>query len=82
MQTPPRLILLRWSALSNKYPFICMFTSSSSMVESKKVSDRYTMSKLLVVVKAYINGTLINSWAASPFKFQWQNFMLDDLLAA
>ena len=29
--------------------------------------------------KAYINATLIKSWAASPFKFQWQNLILDDL---
>ena len=57
-----------------------MFTSSSSgMVESKNVSDRHTMSKLLVVIKVYINGTLIKSWAASLFKFQWKNLMLDDL---
>ena len=51
-----------WSALRNEYPFIYMFTSSSSgMVESKNVSDRHTMSKLLVVIKASINGTLIKS---------------------
>ena len=50
------------SALRNEYPFIYMFTSSSSgMVESKNVSDRHTMSKLLVVIKASINGTLIKS---------------------
>ena len=56
-----------------------MFTSSSGMFESKNVSDRHTMSKLLVVIKASINSTLIKSWAASPFQFQWQSLMLDDL---
>ena len=66
-------------ALSNEYPFISMFTLSPGMVESKNISDRHTMSKLLVVIKASINGTLIKSWAASPFKFQWHNLILDDL---
>ena len=56
-----------------------MFTSSSGLVESKSDSDRHTMSKLLVMIKASITGTLIKSWAASPFKFQWQNLMLDYL---
>ena len=56
-----------------------MFSSLLSMVESKKVSDRQTMSKLLVVIKASTNGTLIKSWTASLFKFQWKNLMLDDL---
>ena len=37
------------------------------------------MSKLLVVIKASINVTLIRSWAASPFNFQLENLMLDDL---
>ena len=78
IQTPPRLVLFGWSALSNEYPFICMFTSSLGIVESKKVSDRHTKSKLLLVIKASTNGTLIKSWAAKPFKFQWQNLMLDD----
>ena len=78
MQTPPHLISFGWSALSNKYLFICMFTSSLGIVESKKVSDRHTKSKLLLVIKASTNGTLIKSWAAKPFKFQWQNLMLDD----
>ena len=49
------------------------------MVESKNVSDRHTMSKLLVVIKVSINGILIKSWAAGSFKFQWQNLMSDDL---
>ena len=78
MQTPPCLISFGWSALSNDYPFICMFTSSLGIYEAKKVSDRYTKSKLLLVIKASTNGTLIKSWAAKPFKFQWQNLMLDD----
>ena len=79
MQTTPRLMLFGWSALSNEYPFISMFTLSPGMVESKNISDRHTMSKLLVVIKASINSTLIKSWAASPFQFQWQSLMLDDL---
>ena len=36
------------------------------------------MSKSLLVIKASSNGTVIKSWAAKPFKFQWQNLMLDD----
>ena len=43
-------MLFGWFALGNEYPFICMFTLSSGMVESKNVSYRYTMSKLLVVI--------------------------------
>ena len=78
MQTPPRLKSFGWSALSNDYPFICIFTSWLGIFEAKKVSDRYTKSKLLLVIKASTNGTLIKSWAAKPFKFQWQNLMLDD----
>ena len=42
IQTPPRLILFGWSALSKEYPIICMFTSSLGIVEPKKVSDRHT----------------------------------------
>ena len=79
MQTTPRLMLFGWSALSNEYPFICMFRSSSGMVESKNVSDRQTMSTLLVVIKVSINDILIKPWAASPFRFQRQNSMSDDL---
>ena len=78
IQTPPRLISFGWSTLGNEYPFICTFMSSLGTVESKKVSDRHTKSKLLLVIKASTNGTLIKWWAAKPFKFQWQNLMLDD----
>ena len=46
IQTPPRLISFGWLALSNEYPFICMFTSSLGIVESKKVSDRHIMSAI------------------------------------
>ena len=66
-------------ALSNEYPCIFMFSSSSGIVKSGNISGRHTMSKLLVVMKASINGTLIKSWAAIPFKLQWQNLMLDYL---
>ena len=55
-----------------------MFTPSLGIAESKKVSDRHTKSKLLIVIKASTNGTLIKSWAAKPYKFQWENLMLDD----
>ena len=54
-------MLFGWSPLSNECPFICMFTSSSGLVESKSDSDRHTMSKLLVMIKASITGTLIKS---------------------
>ena len=54
-------MLFGWSAISNEYPFICMLTSSPGMVESKNVSDKHAMSILLVVIKASINGTLIES---------------------
>lgn len=37
------------------------------------------MLKLLHVMKTSANGTLIELWAASPFKSQWQKLMLDDL---
>ena len=46
------------------------------MVGSKNVSNRHTMSKLLLAIKALTNGTLIKLWAASPVKFQWQNVTL------
>ena len=54
-----------------------MYTSLLGIAKSKKVSDRHTKSKLLLVIKASTNVTLIKSWAAKPFKFQWQN-ILDD----
>ena len=54
-----------------------MFKSSLGILEYKKGSDRHTMSKLLFVIKASTNGTLIK-WAAKPYKFQWQDLMLDD----
>ena len=73
-------MLFGWSALSNEYPFICIFISSSGMVKSKIVLDRHTKSKLLVVIKASINSTLIKSLEATPRKFQRRNLMLDDLL--
>ena len=55
-----------------------MFASLLGIFESKKVSDRHTMSMILLVIKASTNGTLIKSWGAKPFKFEWQNLMLDD----
>ena len=70
IQTPPRLISFGWSDRMNEYSFFCTFTSSLGIVESKKVSGRHTE---LLVIKASTNGTLIKSWAAKPFKFQWQN---------
>ena len=59
-----------------------MFILSSlrSIVESKKVSDKHRISKLWVLTKASIKGTLIKSWAARPFKFQWQNLIGEDFL--
>ena len=61
IRTPPHLISFGCIAVSNEYPFIYMFTSSLGTVESKKVSDRHTNSKLLLVIKASSNGTLITS---------------------
>ena len=58
--------------------FICIFTSSLGIVESKKVSDRHTKSNLLLVIKTSTNGTLIKSWEIKPFKFQWQKLITDD----
>ena len=55
-----------------------MFTSLLGIDEFKKVSDRDTISKLILVIKASRNGTLIKLWAAKPFKFQWQNLILED----
>ena len=46
-----------------------MFRSSLGIVESKNVLDRHTKLKLLLVIEASTNGTLIKSWAANPFKF-------------
>ena len=56
-----------------------MFSTSLGMVGSKNVSDRHTMSKLLFAINAFTNGILIQSWAASPVKLQWQNVILGDL---
>ena len=52
-----------------------IFSSLKSIAESKKVSDKHRISKLWVLVKASIKGTLIKSWAGRPFKFQWQNLI-------
>ena len=35
--------------------------------------DKHTISKLLVAIYASINGSLIESWAGTPFKFEWKN---------
>ena len=60
MQTPPSLKLLGWSALRNEQPFTRMFSSLLETVESKKVLDEHTMSKLLFVINASTNGTFMN----------------------
>ena len=57
-----------------------IFSSLRSMDESKKISDKHRISKLWVLVKASIKGTLVKSWAARPFKFQWQNLIGEDFL--
>ena len=56
------------------------FSSLKSIVESKKVSDKHRISKLWVLTKASIKGTLIKSWAARPFNLQWQNLIGEDFL--
>ena len=57
-----------------------VFSSLRSIVESKKVSDKHRISKSWVLIKASIKGALIKSWAARPFKFQWQNLIGEDFL--
>ena len=57
-----------------------IFSSLRSIVESKKVSDKHRISKSWVLIKASIKGALIKSWAARPFKFQWQNLIGEDFL--
>ena len=44
MQTPPCLMF--WDVVSNEYAFMAMFPSVIGTVQSKKVSDEHTMSKL------------------------------------
>ena len=50
------------------------------MLESKKVSKKHVISKLCVLMKAFIKYILTKLWAASPLKFQWQNLITEDLL--
>ena len=57
-----------------------VFSSLRSIVESKKVSDKHRISKLWVLIKTSVKGTLIKSWAARPFKFQLQNLIGEDFL--
>ena len=66
-------MLQGWSAIDNQYPAVLIMSSSLDILESRKVSDKHTISKLLVVMYASINGSLIKPWA-SAFKFQWKNF--------
>ena len=73
MQTLPRLLLLGWSTLRMEQPSMFIFSWLRSIAESKKVSDKHRISKLWVLIKSSIKGTLMKSWAARPFKFQWQN---------
>ena len=49
---------------------IFITSSLRSIVECKKVSDKYRISKW-VLIKASIKDILIKSWAAGPFKVQW-----------
>ena len=56
------------------------FPSLRSIVKSEKVSDKHRIAKLWILIKASIKGTLIKSWAARPFKFQWKNLIGKDFL--
>ena len=60
---------------TNGIPVDIYISSLKSIVESKKVSDKHKLSKLWVLMKAFIKGTLINSWAARPFKFRRHNLI-------
>ena len=57
-----------------------IFSSLRFTAESKKISDKHRISKLWVLIKTSITGTLMKSWAARPFKFQWQNVIGEDFL--
>ena len=46
-----------------------MFSSLLDTAESKKISDKHIMAKLLFVIKASTNSTLMKSWTTIPFKF-------------
>ena len=51
--------------------------SSFNELDSKKVSDKYPISKLIVTIYISINGGLVKSWDASPSKF-WRNIFKQD----
>ena len=57
-----------------------IFPSLISIVKSKKGSGKHRRSKLWVLIKASVKGILIKSWAARPFKFQWENLKIEDFL--
>lgn len=53
-------MLYEWSALRKEHSF----PSLIGTVEFKKVSDKYTMSKLWFLMNVSTDGILIKSWAA------------------
>ena len=57
------------SVLNNEYPAMLILLPSFDILESKKVSYKHTISKLLVAMYASISGSLIKSKDDSPFKF-------------
>ena len=50
---------LKWSALNNEYSAMLNLSSLFGILESRKVSDKHTILKLLVTMYASINGSLI-----------------------
>ena len=68
-----------WSNLIKLYPSNSNLSSLLSREELRKVSDKHIMSKLCCVIHPCNKETLINSWAATQFKFQRQKVKDDRL---
>ena len=59
------LMFFGWSVLSSECQFMAMFSSLMGTIESKKVSEKHTTSKLRFLTTTLTNVTLKKLWAAS-----------------
>ena len=53
--------------------------SSICMEESRNISHKHMISISLTFMQSSMRDNLVNSWAARPFKFQWQNWRVKHL---
>lgn len=65
-------LILSYQLITNSYPIALAVKR-----RLRKVWDKHIISKLYSVIYPCNNEILMNSWAAVPFKFQWQKIKDD-----